>query len=134
MPGNAFSSIPVSKNFPGKHAPRPPRNDKAHCMGPPDPEPSTFHKTSATEKLIYNPEAAGHLLLLGNRFGMIIGGTHPTLKERTRKVLQHATVHHAMVRVEDFYKLEQLGVKCTPKCGSCRCGQCHPGGKSMTLN
>ena len=64
---------------------------------------------------------------------MIIGGTHPTLKERARKVLQHATVRHAMVRVEDFYKLGQLGVKCTPKCGSCRCGQCHPGGKGMTL-
>lgn len=29
-------------------------------------------------------QAAGHLLLLENRFGMIIGGTHPTLKERTR--------------------------------------------------
>ena len=78
-------------------------------------------------------QGAGHLLLLENRFGMIIGGTHPTLKERTRKVLQHATIHHAMVRVEDFYKLEQLGVKCTPKCGTCRCGQCHPGRKSMTL-
>ena len=38
-----------------------------------------------------------------------------------------------MVRVEDFYKLEQLGVECTPKCGSCRCGQCHPGVKSKTL-
>ena len=77
--------------------------------------------------------AAGHLLLLENRFGMIIGGTHPTLKERTRKVLQHATIHHAMVRVEDFYKLEQLGVKCTRKYGLCRWGQCHPGRKSMTL-
>ena len=78
-------------------------------------------------------QSAGHLLLLDNRFGMVIGGTYPTLKERTKKVLQHATVHHAMVRVEDFYKLEQLGVECTPKCGSCRCGQCHPGRKSMTL-
>lgn len=78
-------------------------------------------------------QAVGHLLLLKNRFGVIIGGTHPTLKERTKKVLQHAIIHHAMVRVEDFYKLEQLGVECTPKCGSCRCGQCHPGGKSMTL-
>ena len=78
-------------------------------------------------------QAAGHLLLLEHRFAMTIGGTNPTLKERTRKVLQHGTVHHAMVRVEDFYKLEQLGVECTPKCGSCKCGQCHPGGKSTTL-
>ena len=57
MPGNAFSSFPVFKNFLGEHAPGPPnkRWAKAHRMGPPDPQPSTFHKTPATEKLIYNP-------------------------------------------------------------------------------
>ena len=43
MPGNAFSSIPVF--FPGEHAPNPPRNDGLYH------EPSTFHKTPATEKL-----------------------------------------------------------------------------------
>ena len=78
-------------------------------------------------------QGARHLLLLENRFGTIIGGTHPTLVEETTKVLQHAIVHHATVQVEDFYKLEQLGVECDPKCGSCKCGQCHPGGKNMTL-
>lgn len=78
-------------------------------------------------------QATGHLLLLENRFGTLIGGTHPSLIEETKKVLQHATVHHAMVRVDDFYKLEQLGVECNPRCGSCKCGQCHPGGKNMTL-
>ena len=47
---NAFSSVPVFKNFPGEHAPGPPykRRAKAHRMGPPVPQPSTFHKTPAT--------------------------------------------------------------------------------------
>ena len=74
-------------------------------------------------------------MLLENGFGMLIGGKHPTLIEEIKKVLQHATVHHAMVRVNDFYKLEQLGVECKPRCGSStiKCGQCHPGGKHMTL-
>ena len=56
MPGNAFSSVLVFKNFPGEHAPEPP------LVGPLDPQPSTFHKTPATEKLIYNPEVCNDTL------------------------------------------------------------------------
>ncbi|XP_057308008.1 uncharacterized protein LOC130645900 [Hydractinia symbiolongicarpus] len=26
-----------------------------------------------------------------------------------------------------------LGIQCTPRCGSCKCGNCHSGGKDMTL-
>ena len=78
-------------------------------------------------------QAVGHLLLLQNRFGTVIGGTHSQLVENTRKVVQHVIVHHATVRMEDFYSMEQLGVQCSPRCGSCKCGQCHPGGKDMTL-
>ena len=38
------------------------------------------------------------------------------------------------MRVEDFYSMERLGVECSPRCGSCKCGQCHPGGGGgMTL-
>lgn len=74
-----------------------------------------------------------HLLLLESGFGTLIGGKHSTLIEEIKKVLQHATVHHAMVQVNDFYELEQLRVECNPRCGSCKCGQCHPGGKHMTL-
>ena len=78
-------------------------------------------------------QATGHLLLLENGFGTLIGGKHPTLIEEINKVLQHATVHLAMVRVNDFYELEQSRVECNPRCGSCKRGQCHPGGKHMTL-
>ena len=78
-------------------------------------------------------QAVGHLLLLENRFGTVIGGTHAKLVENNRKLIHHGTVHHASVRVEDFYKLEQLGVECVPQWGSCKRGQCHPGGKNMTL-
>ena len=34
---------------------------------------------------------------------------------------------------EQFQSIEGLGVSCIPKCGACRCGKCHPGGKDMTL-
>ena len=40
---------------------------------------------------------------------------------------------HVNVDMTRFFSLEQLGVECTPRCGSCKCGKCQPGGKNMTL-
>jgi len=42
----------------------------------------------------------------------------------------HATVK---ISIDDFYKNENLGVECTPKCGGCKCGECPAGGKQYTL-
>ena len=72
-------------------------------------------------------------MLLENGFGTLIGGKHPTLIEEINKVLPHATVHLAMVRGNDFYELGQSRVECNLRCGSRKCGQCHPGGKHMAL-
>lgn len=51
-------------------------------------------------------QVTGHLLLLENGLGLLVGGTHPTHVEEIKKVLEHATVHHAMVQVNDIYRLE----------------------------
>ena len=80
----------------------------------------------------------GHLLLLKNRFGTTIQGSHPSVIEETKidsmcSQVKHATVMHVAENAERFYSIEGLGVTCQPKCGSCRCGKCHPGGKNMTL-
>ena len=49
-------------------------------------------------------------------------------------LIQHPTVHlKTRVSIESFFDTEALGVECTPKCGSCRCGRCPIGGKSYTL-
>ena len=84
----------------------------------------------------YHPvpvESVDHLLLMENRFGVILAGSHPDCAEMTRQIVKHATVLHT-VNAEDFYNIESLGVSCTPACGSCKCGHCHPGGKNMTLH
>ena len=80
-------------------------------------------------------QAFGHLLLLHNWFGTIIGGTHLKLEEKTSKIVQHVMVHHANanVKMEDFYSIERLWVDCSPRCRSCKCGQCHCGGKDSTI-
>ncbi|KAK7944841.1 hypothetical protein WMY93_000569 [Mugilogobius chulae] len=32
-----------------------------------------------------------------------------------------------------WWKWESIGAACEPRCGGCRCGNCQPGGKEMTL-
>ena len=75
----------------------------------------------------------GHLLLMENRFGHIIAGSHPDISEETKKLVKHAVVLRIEMTLENFHSIESLGVACNPSCGGCRCGKCHTGGKNMTL-
>jgi len=84
----------------------------------------------------YHPapvESVDHLLLMKNRCGVILAGSHPECTEMTKQIVKYAKVLHS-ISAEDFYNIESLGVSCIPACGSCKCGHCHPGGKSMTLH
>ena len=88
------------------------------------------------EYAAYHPQRAqnvGHLLLLQNRFGLCIGGTHPSIKDDIKKHdLSYARVQH-VIKVEDFYQIENLGVECVPRCGSCKCGHCAVGSKNYSI-
>lgn len=33
----------------------------------------------------------------------------------------------------EWWRWESIGAACEPMCGGCRCGNCQPGGKEMTL-
>ena len=68
-----------------------------------------------------------------NIFGHIIAGSHPLLREETKTLTHHAVVLHSVCNLERFYAIESLGIMCQPKCGSCKCGKCHLGGKDMSL-
>ena len=75
-----------------------------------------------------------HLLLMKNQFGTCLGGYHPNLFEEDVKVIKHAYIHYARgIDIEDFYDTEGLGIQCTPRCGSCRCGKCPVGAKNYTI-
>ena len=88
------------------------------------------------EYAAYHPQRTqnvGHLLLLQNRFGLCIRGTHPSIKDEIKKHdLSYARVQH-VIKVEDFYKIENLGVECVPRCGSCKCGHCAVGSKNYSI-
>ena len=84
----------------------------------------------------YHPvkvESNGHLLLMENMFGHLIAGSHPEMSEGTRRLVKHAVVLRIEANIERFHSIESLGVSCIPSCGGCKCGKCHAGGKSMTL-
>ena len=76
-----------------------------------------------------------HLLLLKNRFGRCIGGTHPLIKETSMKPnLSDVKVLNVMkANVEDFYNIENLGIECKPRCGGCKCGRCPIGSKEYSI-
>ena len=74
-----------------------------------------------------------HLLLLENKFGQCLGGSHPMLQEKTQIQVKDVQVSHVNVKLDDFFESETMGVSCVPKCGSCRCGSCPVGGKQYTL-
>lgn len=38
-----------------------------------------------------------------------------------------------VIKVEDFYKIENLGVECVPRCGSCKCGHCAVGSRNYSI-
>jgi len=89
----------------------------------------------------YHPvrsQAVGHLLLYEGRFGIVTGGSHPSITEGTRidptcMKVKHADVMHACGIIDRFHDIEALGVTCQPRCGGCKCGQCQAGGKDMSL-
>ena len=57
-------------------------------------------------------QSVEHLLLLKNRFGRCIGGTHPKVKEDTKhhELNNIQFLREVSPSVEDFYKIENLGI------------------------
>ena len=80
------------------------------------------------EQLIEN------LALYGNCFGKCIVGSHHMLEGQNVTKINQCQVSSGNTSIlERFFTMEQMGVSCTPQCGSCRCGKCPTGGKDYTI-
>ncbi|KAL3973928.1 GTP-binding protein [Sarotherodon galilaeus] len=87
----------------------------------------------------------GDLVLWDGPLGKTVGGTHPELFEELTASDQSSTRKHVPAKLQrsststtsqeflEWWKLDSIGAACEPKCGGCRCGNCQPGGKEMTL-
>ena len=107
-------------------------------------------------------QTVGNLVLWDGPLGKTVGGSHPDLFEDAtvaahlsnthfaRSMRTAATKYYELAQVspvqeahsnttisgKDFlkwWKWESIGAACEPKCGGCRCGNCQPGGKEITL-
>ena len=119
------SSLDVSKTFGNDSSEfeRPKAGSKIDCLIGFDY--ASFHPTRL--------KSAGHLLMLENRFGLVFGGSNRSLDEATNRTIESAHIFKVQGDFRDFTSIESLGVQCSPRCGSCKCGNCHPGGKDMSL-
>ena len=84
----------------------------------------------------YHPvkiNAKRHLLLMENRFGLIIAGHQTKETCMNQTIVAHEVVQHAVGNISEFLTMEELGIQCQPQCGGCKCGKCHLGGKNMTI-
>ncbi|XP_067280641.1 uncharacterized protein [Pseudorasbora parva] len=107
-------------------------------------------------------KVVGDLVLWESPLGKIVGGAHPDLCEVVGMALHNSETHFARSmritavkyqeiaemqesRAEtrttvmgreflDWWKWDSIGAACEPMCGGCRCGNCQPGGKDMTLS
>ena len=107
--------------------------------------------------------SAGDLVLWEGPLGKTIGGTHPDLFEKVTLMAHTSKTHFARsmrtaaikyqeisnpvsyqspilsntaTSSKDFLKWwrwESIGATCQPRCGGCRCGNCQPGGKEISL-
>ena len=62
----------------------------------------------------YHPvpiETIGHLLLMKNRFGILIAGSHRDIQERTKRLVKHAAVLHLKPRTPGKKEVEVISEK-----------------------
>ena len=102
------------------------------------------------------------LVLWESPLGKTVDGAHPDLFEEVDMAAHRSETHFArsmratavkyqeITKTQEFtaetkstvahreflewWKWDSIGAACEPKCGGCRCGNCQPGGKEMTLS
>ena len=76
----------------------------------------------------------GSLILYSNRYGKCLAGCHERIKGNKQPSINSAYINLVIrPKIKDFFDIEEMGVNCTPKCGSCRCGKCSLGSKNFSI-
>ena len=95
--------------------------------------------------------AGDHLSIMQGNLGICLVGTHPSLMEKTvinknvpktlhlsrTRVQSHLSIlrgtHPAFSNPYAFFQGEDMGTSCSPKCGSCKCGNCPLPGHDLSF-
>ena len=81
----------------------------------------------------YHPipeKCCGNFVLFENAFGKCVSGTDSTTNS---KIFTKVNFNQFKITVDDFYKIENLGVSCSLNCGNCKCGQCGLGASEFPI-
>ena len=78
-------------------------------------------------------QAAGNLLLLENRFGRCIAGSHQMIEESCKVLVDTVEVYHVTNSEASFFDIEDMGIQCFPRCGNCSCKKCSLGSKGLSI-
>ena len=94
-------------------------------------------------------DSVDNLQLLQNRYGYVLRGSHPAIIANDPPMNTHVSIYHVNIKtvneiniassksvkddIERYFDIENLGISCVPKCGSCRCGKCAPGNQDYSL-
>ena len=94
-------------------------------------------------------DSVDNLQLLKNRYGYVLRGSHPAIIANDSPMNTHVSIYHVNIKtvneiniascksvkddIEHYFGIENLGISCVPKCGSCRCGKCAPGNQDYSL-
>ena len=71
-----------------------------------------------------------NFVLFENAFGKCVSGSSC---HSSRTTFTKVNFVQTEFTVEDFYKVENLGISCNPKCGNCQCGNCPLGSSEFSI-
>lgn len=74
-----------------------------------------------------------NMMLLENRFGKCLAGTHHSLKESQKAFANHVEVYNVRHDDESFLNIEDMGISCSPRCGNCSCRKCALGSSGLSI-
>ena len=78
-------------------------------------------------------QSSGNLILMKNRFGMCISGSHYKLKENQEIIVNFVEVYHVIQSEESFLNIEEMGIQCFPLGGNCSYKKCALGSKGLSI-
>ena len=78
-------------------------------------------------------QSSDNLILMENRFGKCLAGSHYKIKETRKLVANYVEIYHVMHNEESFLNIEEMGIQCFPLCGNCSCKKCALGSKGMSI-
>ena len=96
-------------------------------------EKSVNYAQSSAQHLVFSLRACSVGLNSNNQISTLYVCDLEVCALETPNINKSLNLHTNVRDIVKMFKYDQIGAACTPRCGSCKCGNCPPGNKHMTL-